>query len=158
MGLIVELLVSVLLAVTIGYCVMLDKRLRRFKADEENFRTLVADLTTASIKAETAVPGLRIATAEAEQSLGEKLRQSEAMLEQFDAKFQDGEDVLTRIARIVSANRDAEEAAEATAAAIQAERARLTPANDRSERLSDAAEAARALANKARERKMAEAA
>ena len=32
-ALIIEALVAVLLAITIGYCIILDKRLKRFKAD-----------------------------------------------------------------------------------------------------------------------------
>jgi DNA-binding FrmR family transcriptional regulator len=168
MGLLVEIMVSVLLAVTIWYCVSLDKRLKLFKADEESFRKIIMELAIAAKKAETAIPGLRIATAEAEQSLGTALKESESQLKALDRAMQNGEDVLQRIAQIVVANRAAEEAAEA-ALHKHAERLRVLaqPENpqptdfsekQRSERLSDAARAARELALKARDRKLAEAA
>ncbi len=57
MGLLVELLVSVLLAVTIGYCVSLNRQIKRLKMDEESFRKVVTDLRAASEKAEATVPG-----------------------------------------------------------------------------------------------------
>jgi Domain of unknown function (DUF6468) len=158
MGLLVEIMVSVLLAVTIWYCVSLDKRLKRLKEDEESFRKLIGDLGVATSKAEAAVPGLRIAAAEAEQSLGERLKQAEVMLRALDGGFHNGEAVLMRIAQIVASNRAAEDAAEAEVIKFQVERARSAQASDRVEKLSDAARAARELATKARDRKLAEAA
>ncbi len=158
MGLLVEIMVSVLLAVTIWYCITLDRRLKRFKADEENFRKLIGDLSAATVKAETAVPGLRVATAEAEATLGETLKSAETMIKSLERGVGDGEDVLRRIAQIIAANRAAEEAAEQAVQSQQVERARALPPVDRIERLSDAARAARELSLKARERKLAEAA
>jgi Flp pilus assembly protein TadB len=157
MGLLVEVMVSVLLAVTIWYCVMLDRRLKRFKEDEESFRKLIGDLTTASMRAEATVPGLRIATAEAEQGLGESLKRAEAAIATLQRGTQDGEDVLRRIAQIIAANRAAENAALAGSVPAQDDNVTALSAN-RIERLSDAARAARELALKARDRKLAEAA
>jgi hypothetical protein len=158
MGLVIEMVVSVLLAATLWYCISLNRRLKAFKADEDDFRKLIADLGAATAKAETAVPGLRVATAEAEKSLGEKLRTAELSLSAIDKAMRDGEDVLSRISQIVAANKAAEEAAIAAATQQQIERAAALPPLDRVERLSDAARAARELALKARERKLAEAA
>jgi hypothetical protein len=158
MGLLVELLVSVLLAATLFTCVSLNRRLKAFKAEEENFRGLIGDLAAATAKAEAAVPGLRVATAEAERTLGERLKTAEASLLALDKGMQNGEEVLRRIAQIIAANKAAEEAAIAAAAQQQIERAAALPPLDRVERLSDAARAARELALKARERKLAEAA
>jgi hypothetical protein len=158
MGLLVEMMVSVLLAATIWYCITLDRRLKSFKADESSLRLVIADLTAATMKAETAVPGLRVATAEAEQSLGDKLRRSQDTLAALDLGMRGGEEVLLRIARIIDANREAEAVAIAAAERLKAETIRAIPATDRIERIGDAARAARELALRARERKLAEAA
>ena len=48
LGLIVETAVAVLLALTIGYCVVLNHRLKRLHADRDTLRKMVADLVQAT--------------------------------------------------------------------------------------------------------------
>jgi ABC-type transporter Mla subunit MlaD len=158
MGLLVELLVSVLLAVTIFYCVSLDRKLKRFKSDEDSLRKVIGELTAATLKAETAVPGLRVATVEAEQSLGAVLKQSDAKLEAVENSIRTADDVIQRIAQIVAANRDAEDAAREALQQKLEQVSSIVTLPQRQDKLSDAARAARELADKARDRKMAEAA
>ena len=46
-GLIVESFVAVLLMLTIGYCMLLNKRLQRLKADEQSLKATIGELITA---------------------------------------------------------------------------------------------------------------
>ena len=48
LGMVVEASVAVLLAVTIGYCVILNARLKRLHADRETLQKMVGDLMQAT--------------------------------------------------------------------------------------------------------------
>ena len=48
LGIIIESLVAVLLMLTIGYCMLLNKRLQRLKADEHSLKATIAELITAT--------------------------------------------------------------------------------------------------------------
>ena len=44
LGIVIESLVAVLLMLTIGYCMLLNKRLQRLKADEHSLKATIAEL------------------------------------------------------------------------------------------------------------------
>jgi hypothetical protein len=170
--LLVESLVAVLLAVTIGYCVLLDRRLRAFRNDEEAMRKVVADLKAATGKAEAAISGLKLTVADGDRLLGERMKASEIAARRIEAETERAEDLLELLTRLaadqraqIEAERQARIAAEEALRAHEAQRrdlARLTPAAslaaEDGDRLGKAAAAARALALKARERQMQDAA
>ena len=58
-GLMIESLVAVLLLLTIGYCMLLNKRLKRLKADEQSLKATIGELITATEIAERAIGGLK---------------------------------------------------------------------------------------------------
>ena len=68
-GYLVESMVSVLLLLTILYCVRLNKQLRLLKADEQTLRATISELITATEIAERAIAGLKATMREGEQSL-----------------------------------------------------------------------------------------
>ena len=65
-GFMIECLVACLLLVTIGYCALLNHRLKRLKADEQAMKVTIAELITATEIAERAVQGLQAAVRESE--------------------------------------------------------------------------------------------
>lgn len=99
-SLVIEGLVAVLLALTIGYCVVLNKRLIRLKADDSAMRGTIADLVTATEFAERAIKNLRSITQETNATLGEGLRASLDVTRDLDDQIARGEQVLGRIAQI----------------------------------------------------------
>jgi Domain of unknown function (DUF6468) len=105
LGFAVEGLVTILLAVTVWYCFMLDKRLRRFRADEKGMRQTVVDLALATERAEGSIAGLRATLADADGSLVQRLRAAEAFTQQLDAQLKSGDLVLSRITKIVTSSR-----------------------------------------------------
>jgi hypothetical protein len=129
-GLMIESLVAVLLVVTIGYCVVLNRRLRRLRADEMSLKATISELITATEIAERAVGGLKIVVRECDQDLGERLHSAEKFSADIARQIAAGEEILSRLARIATATRPAREMeapdATATLAAAQAfaERAR----------------------------------
>ena len=53
-GLVIESLVAILLGLTIGYCIVLNKRLARMRSDESAMRGTIGELITATEFAERA--------------------------------------------------------------------------------------------------------
>jgi len=104
-ALIIESLVAILLLVTIGYCVVLNKRLKRLKADEQSLKATISELITATEIAERAIAGLKVTVRECDQDLGERLRTAERFCADMERQLAGGEDVLDRLTRIVLASR-----------------------------------------------------
>ncbi len=144
MGFAVEALVTVLLGVTVWYCFMLDKRLKRFRADEKGMRQTVVDLALATERAEGAISGLRSVLTEADGSLVQRLRSAEAFTRELDAQLKSGDKVLSRISKIVASSRQAsgnDNPAQQVMTEIPSE-------ETRSDRLADMLAAARAMADR----------
>ncbi|MHB2168811.1 DUF6468 domain-containing protein [Alsobacter sp. R-9] len=100
-GMLIEILVCVLLATTIGWCVVLDRRLKRLKADEQTMRRTIVDLVTATEKAERAVAGLKAVVTDCDQTIASHLRDAERHAADLADYIRSGDDVIARIARIV---------------------------------------------------------
>ncbi|HTV35074.1 MAG TPA: DUF6468 domain-containing protein [Xanthobacteraceae bacterium] len=131
LGLIIEGLVAILLMLTIGYCMMLNRRLKLLKADEDSLRATIAELITATEIAERAIAGLKVTARECDAGLGERLTRAERLNADLDRKLTAGKEVLAHLSQIASAGRRPEEQnqplqdAKAIAAAAQAFSERL---------------------------------
>jgi Domain of unknown function (DUF6468) len=93
-GLMIESLVAMLLLVTIGYCVVLNGRLKRLKADEQALKATISELITATEIAGRAVAGLKATAQEADRTLGERLRAAERLSADLDRQLRGGEAML----------------------------------------------------------------
>ncbi len=105
LGVVIELLVSLLLGVTIFYCLMLERRLKTMRANEQQMRATVVELGMAAERAERAVESLRMAVAECDKSLTERLRSAERTTLELAGHIKSGDEVLNRITKIVSSAR-----------------------------------------------------
>ena len=105
LALIIESLVAILLMITIGYCISLNKRLTRLKADEHALKATISELITATEIAERAIAGLKLTVRDCDQNLGERLRTAERFCAEIDRQVAAGDSVLERLALIVSAAR-----------------------------------------------------
>lgn len=129
-GFAIETMVSILLLLTILYCVRLNKQIRLLKADEQSLRATISELITATEIAERAIAGLKATMREGEQTLTERLARSEELSADIEQKLKAGDQLLARLTRIASLARPPEAPpvpdAKAVAAAAQAfaERAR----------------------------------
>lgn len=106
-GLVIEGLVAVLLVVTIGYCILLNKRLQRLKADEQSLKATIAELITATEIAERAIGGLKHAVRDVNDDLGNQLSAATEMSRTLTRQLAEGDDVLRRLAKIAAAARPA---------------------------------------------------
>ena len=119
-ALMIESLVAVLLMFTIGYSVLLNKRLKRLRADEMALKATISELITATEIAERAIAGLKLTVRECDQGLGERLRTAERYCADLTLKTQAGSEVLNRLNQIVAAGRAGVVAPAPTAAATPA--------------------------------------
>jgi len=104
-GLMIESVVAVLLLLTIGYCILLNRRLRRFKADEHSLKATISELITATEIAERAIAGLKVTVRDCDQNLGERLRTAERFAADIARQVEAGEDILNRLTQIAVAAR-----------------------------------------------------
>jgi hypothetical protein len=116
-GFMIESLVAILLMLTIAYCVILNNRLKRLKADEQSLKATIAELITATEIAERAVAGLKTTAHECDHTLGERLRTADQCCAELNLQIKAGDALLKRLSRILAAARPAESEAESAVAA-----------------------------------------
>ena len=128
-GIAIESLVAILLMLTIGYCILLNARLKRLKADEHSLKAVIAELITATEIAERAIGGLKLTVRDVNENLGSQLVSAAELSVQLKKQLAEGDAVFRRLSRIAIAARPAPEpeliapkisAAQAVAAAAQA--------------------------------------
>jgi uncharacterized protein DUF6468 len=98
-GLAIESLVAFLLLLTIGYCVLLNHRLKRLKADEQALKATISELITATEIAGRAVAGLKATAQECDGTLGERMRAAERLAIGMERQLKAGELLLAELIR-----------------------------------------------------------
>jgi len=119
LAMLIDCVVAILLVLTIGYCMMLNRRLKLLKADEQSLRATISELITATEIAERAIGGLKITVHECDMGLGERLRKAERLAGDIDRAVVSGKDLISRLSQIISAGRQADDAIAAAAPKIQ---------------------------------------
>lgn len=104
LSLVIEGLVAILLIITIGYCMLLNGRLKRLRADEEGLRATIAELLTATEIAERAIQGLRSTSAQCEQQVGQRLQEAAMVSDQLSTKLTAAGAVADRIGKLAAAS------------------------------------------------------
>jgi Domain of unknown function (DUF6468) len=111
-GFMIESLVAILLLITIAYCIVLNNRLKRLKADEQALKATIAELITATEIAERAVAGLKTTAHECDRTLGERLRGAERCRADLIRQVKSGDLLIKQLSRIVAAAQPVEVAPE----------------------------------------------
>jgi chromosome segregation ATPase len=114
LGIAIESLVAILLMLTIGYCMLLNSRLKRLKADEHSLKATIAELITATEIAERAIGGLKHTVRDVNEHLGSQLTSAEQMSQQLKKQLAEGDNVFRRLSRIAIAARPASAVEEQT--------------------------------------------
>jgi hypothetical protein len=130
LGIVIESLVAVLLLLTIGYCMLLNSRLKRLKADEHSLKATIAELITATEIAERAIGGLKHTVRDVNENLGSQLAAATQMSGNLQGMLVEADGVIRRLTKIAIAARPSQEieaaappkvsAAKAVAAAAEA--------------------------------------
>jgi hypothetical protein len=116
-GIAIESLVAILLLLTIGYCILLNKRLQRLKADEHSLKATIGELITATEIAERAIGGLKHTVRDVNEHLGAQLAAATQMSAHLKQQLAEGDAVIRRLSKIAFAARPSSEQKEAPAPA-----------------------------------------
>jgi chromosome segregation ATPase len=108
-GIAIESLVAILLMLTIGYCMLLNTRLKRLKADEHSLKATIAELITATEIAERAIGGLKHTVRDVNENLGNQLTSAAQISQQLKKQLAESDNVIRRLSRIAIAARPAAE-------------------------------------------------
>jgi hypothetical protein len=104
-GLAIESLVAVLLVLTIGYCMLLNSRLKKLKADEQSLKATIGELITATEIAERAIGGLKHTVRDVNENLGNQITAATDLTQQLAYQLSEGDAVLRRLSKIAVAAR-----------------------------------------------------
>jgi preprotein translocase subunit YajC len=111
LGIAIESLVAFLLMLTIAYCMLLNARLKRLKADESSLKATIGELITATEIAERAIGGLKLTVRDVNENLNAQLTAAGAISIQLKKQLAEGDNVVRRLSKIVaSATRPSTEA------------------------------------------------
>ena len=105
LGLIIETLVAVLLVITVGYCMLLNSRLKRLRADEHSLKAVIAELVTATEIAERAIGGLKHAVRDVNDNLGNQLATATQISDHLKRQLSECDHVVRRLSKIAIAAR-----------------------------------------------------
>jgi hypothetical protein len=104
-GIVIESLVAALLMLTIGYCMLLNKRLKLLKADEHSLKATIGELITATEIAERAIGSLKLTVRDVNEHLGNKIAAATDMSELLKKQLVESDNVLRRLTKIAVAAR-----------------------------------------------------
>ena len=104
-GIAIESLVAALLMLTIGYCMLLNSRLKRLKADEHSLKATIGELITATEIAERAIGGLKHTVRDVNENLGNQLTSAAQMSLQLKKQLAESDNIIRRLSRIAIAAR-----------------------------------------------------
>ena len=105
LGLFVEGAVAILLALAIGYCVLLNQRLKRLHQDKDAMAKMVADLVSATNLANQAIKELKGTAVEADLTLSARMEEAERFGVELANHVTAGTVLMERIAKITSVAR-----------------------------------------------------
>jgi len=105
LGVMIETLVAMLLIVTIGYCMLLNARLKRLKADEHSLKAVIAELITATEIAERAIGGLKLTVRDVNENLGNQIASANEISDYLKKQLAESDNVVRRLSKIAIAAR-----------------------------------------------------
>ena len=104
-----EALVAALLAVTVGYCWQLNRRLGALRGAQGELGRLLQEFGRATQSAENAIAELKRASGETAQQLEERVRQGRALCDELNVMTQAGNGLAERLERGSSSRKAAGE-------------------------------------------------
>jgi len=98
-GMIVEIALMALLAVTLTYCIVLERRLSAVRRDQQGLKGIIADLNTAITHAGASMRALKASAAGAAETLDDRLARARATIVELSLLTASGERIAERFDR-----------------------------------------------------------
>jgi hypothetical protein len=102
-----DAIVALLLIATIGYSMVLNRRLSMVRNDREKFEVLVRNLSAASQRAEAAVTNLRVTADDLSRRLDKKVEEAKSLADDLTYMIERGGGIADKLANQIRAGRDA---------------------------------------------------
>jgi hypothetical protein len=94
-----ELLLSILLAATLVYCIVLERRLASVRKGQDGLKRMIGDLNGAIANAGASLRALKMAAGEAAETLDERLKRARALSDELSLLTNSGERIAQRFDR-----------------------------------------------------------
>lgn len=94
-----EALLTVLLAFTLLYCVLLERRLASLRKNQNGLKRMIADLNGAIANASGSLRALKMAAGDAAETLDDRLRRARSLADELSLLTNSGERIAQRIDR-----------------------------------------------------------
>ena len=94
---IIEVALSLLLAATLAYCALLERRLSKLRKGQDGLRDIIADLNGAITAAGTSMRLLKSAASGAAQALDERVGSARSLIDELSFLTASGERIAQRI-------------------------------------------------------------
>jgi len=91
-----ELLLSALLAATLIYCIVLERRLAAVRQGQTGLKKMIGDLNTAIVNAGASLRALKSAAGEAADTLDERLKRARGLTDELSLLTASGERIAQR--------------------------------------------------------------
>lgn len=91
-----ELLLSTLLAATLIYCIVLERRLAAVRQGQTGLKKMIGDLNTAIVNAGASLRALKSAAGEAAETLDERLKRARGLSDELSLLTASGERIAQR--------------------------------------------------------------
>jgi ABC-type transporter Mla subunit MlaD len=101
-GLIVELALTGLLAVTLVYCIVLERRLAAVRRGQEGLKSTIGELNSAIANAGASMRALKATAAGAADTLDERLQRARGLIDELSLLAASGERIAERFDRAVT--------------------------------------------------------
>lgn len=96
-----ELTLTVLLAATLAYCIVLERRLAAVRRGQDGLKTTIGELNGAIANAGASLRALKAAAGEAAETLDDRLRRARAVADELSVLSASGERIAQRFDRAV---------------------------------------------------------
>lgn len=97
MGLLLESIVAILLVITIGYCYVLDKRLRALRSGQDGFGRIVEELERATGRAQSGVTDLRQTSEILAHDITSQMAAARALADELSVMVAAGNEIAERL-------------------------------------------------------------
>ncbi len=109
LSLYLEIALEILLAFTLGYCVLLERRLAAVRKGQEGLSRTIGELNMAIAGAGASLRALKSAAGEAAQTLDERLKRARLHIDELSVLTASGDRIAARMESAASAPRVARE-------------------------------------------------
>jgi ABC-type transporter Mla subunit MlaD len=101
LSMVLELTLSLLLAATLVYCIVLERRLAAVRKGQDGLHTMIGELNGAITGAGASLRALKSAAAEAAETLDDRLKRARAVADELSVLSTSGERIAQRFDRAV---------------------------------------------------------